>query len=551
MAASSPSVLPETAGGVIGKYTLICELGGRSPTTFAAYTSALRELVIVERIARARLSAKEIETFTRAARRMALIRNPHFSRVREVFVTSQLVAIASDFVEGETLEELTAPIGGKKRLELAVRLAVLVDLLAGLDALHTAPELENGTPAKSIVHGEVTPANVLVGLDGTARIIRPHRMPRPDRTDAEKLRERVKATLGYVAPETLVGDGLDLRADLYAVGVMLWEAISGERLFAQSTPEAALTLQLAGDLPRAKLPDDGAWAEPLVNIAARALQVSPERRFSTAKDFADAIRRAVQPKLAPTLQVAAAVSARAGERIEARRLRLKPPQTVTSAKTSAPRPARPQEQAEEIDWQDVVEAKAPARSMPPPIPSRKPSRGPSKAPSGAPPRVGVPSIVQAPLPTIIALKALLVPVAAPPLAFDAPATEVAEAPDTTPDLAPTTTEATQRTRLRPPRTWRVGIVAGLVALCVMILVVAAIRAAFAPKDAAPLAKKSDPVEPIVRGAPPPSPIAAPSVVLPAEPASSPREVTPPVPRIAAPKTTPKPRPKSNYEPQSI
>jgi hypothetical protein len=543
-------VIPKTAGGVLGKYTLICELGGRAPTTFAAYTSALGELVIVESLARAGLSAKEIDTFTRTARRIALVKDPNLPHVRDVVVTPLLVAIASAFVEGETLAELTSPIEGKKRLELAVRLTILVDLLVGLDAIHTAPELEKGKEPKPIVHGEVTPANVLVGLDGTTRIIRPHRVPRR----GPILPEDVMATLGYVAPETLVGDGPDVRADLYAVGVMLWEAISGDRLFAQSTPEAALTLQLACDLPRARLPDDAAWAEPLVNIAARALQVSPERRFPTAKDFSDAIRRAVGPKLAPTLQVAATVSARAGEKIEARRVRLKPPHVASAAKVSAPLPARAEAQTEELGWTDVVETKATARSMPPPVPSRKPSRGPSKAPSGATQRIDVPSMVQPQLPTIIALDTLVPSVAAPPF-VEAPTRAVVEAPDTTPDVDPRTTDDTQPTRFHPSPNSRFAIVAGLVALCVVILAVAAIRVAVAPKDSAPLAKKSEPVMASLPEAPPlppppPPPTSPPIVAPPPEPLPVVAEAPKATRRPATPKP-PKPRPKSNYEPQGI
>jgi hypothetical protein len=125
---------------------------------------------------------------------------------------------------------------------------------------------------------------------------------------------------GYLAPEVLLADdAADGRADVYSVGVMLWEALSGRALFVNTAASAIVTQILSGQVPRATPPPASPWAAPLADIAARALTADASKRFGSTAAFAAEVRRIAGPKLAPTVRVSALVRAMCGDQIRARR----------------------------------------------------------------------------------------------------------------------------------------------------------------------------------------------------------------------------------------
>jgi serine/threonine-protein kinase len=324
-ATSSPAIADTgEADLVLGRWRVVTDLPGASSAsglaTVAACADAQGEdvdtdLVIVERLPRETSDknrgrvkkvdpAARLTAFAERARVLAQARHLNVPGVREVSVGSAEVTVVSELVEGEVLSALDPA-----SLPLAVRVRVLVDVLGALSALHGAGD--------GIVHGEVTPSNVIVGFDGSSRLARTLRLP-------ERAARDVDTARGYVAPEILLGDAsADHRADLYAVGILLWEALSGTRLFPDATRDKILTRQLAGDLPIATVPTDAPWAAPLASIAAKALAVNPEQRYASAAELAAAIRLVVQAKLAAPAQVAALVSTLAGDAILTRRTRLR------------------------------------------------------------------------------------------------------------------------------------------------------------------------------------------------------------------------------------
>jgi len=202
---------------------------------------------------------------------------------------------------------------------------VLVDVLSGLSAVHNLRDAKR-EPLK-LVHGELTPECIIVGLDGIARIAG---ASRPKSATARSGRRGS----AYLAPEVLLADeSADARADVYGVGVMLWEALSGRQLFTQTQPSAIVTQLLSGRVPRATIPDGAPWAAPLADVAARALSADPQKRFASAAAFAADIRRIAGPKLAPPVRVGAFIRGAWGERIRERREQLErgevPPREVS------------------------------------------------------------------------------------------------------------------------------------------------------------------------------------------------------------------------------
>ncbi len=311
------STTPETRGLLTaGRYRLLRELGSRVLSTFAALheENGGNHLFVVERLARGgRVGDEEAADYIRDARRIAELEHPNIMRVREVGIRPDEVVVASDYIEGETLGALLgfAALGDAGKAPLDVLLRVLVDVLTGLGALHNLRDVKR-QPLK-LVHGELTPSSVVVGLDGTARLVQVCRVQalatRPGRTGS-----------GYLAPEVLLADGsADPRSDVYSVGVLLWEALSGKRMLSEAAPHAIVANILSGRIARATVPVDLPWANDLVAVAHRALAADPNARFANSAAMAAELRRVAGSKLATTGRVASFVKQAYGAKIAARR----------------------------------------------------------------------------------------------------------------------------------------------------------------------------------------------------------------------------------------
>src|SRR5580692_3839687 len=127
------------------------------------------------------------------------------------------------------------PPDGRQAVPPAIALTIASDVLLGLHAAHEATD-DRGEPL-SIVHRDVSPQNVLVGVDGIARVVDFGVAKAAGRLQSTR-DGQVKGKAAYMSPEQLRGDGVDRRSDVYACGVVLWEMLTGQRLFAGGSPEA-------------------------------------------------------------------------------------------------------------------------------------------------------------------------------------------------------------------------------------------------------------------------------------------------------------------------
>ncbi len=294
------------------RYRLVRELGSRVVPTWAALDSqaaSRNALVVIERIARGgEYGDADIGDWVRDARRLARLEHPNVARVRDVVIRGEEVLVASDFVDGVKWSDLAA---GSQRPSLEVTLRVFLDVLAGLSALHDLRD-EHREPLR-LMHGELTPECIIVGPEGVSRIVSACRLrsatARPGRAGS-----------AYLAPEILLADdSADARADVYSVGVMLWEALSGRPLFPNTQPAAIVTHLLSGRIPRATIPEGNAWAEPLVDLVKRALSVEPDKRFDAAAALALEIKHVGGARIATSARLAAFVRATFGDRVRQRR----------------------------------------------------------------------------------------------------------------------------------------------------------------------------------------------------------------------------------------
>jgi eukaryotic-like serine/threonine-protein kinase len=197
--------------------------------------------------------------------------------------------VVMEFIDGCSLSALLARNKQHRPPELVV--PIVIDALEGLHAAHTLCDVE-GTPLK-LVHRDVSPQNVLLGVDGTARLTDFGIAKAETRITSTRPGMR-KGKLSYMAPEQIKEDGehIDLRADIFAAGALLWGALTGQHLFRAASDGA--TLHNILNKPVAAASTVGLRPPPAFDaICAKALDRVVDKRYSSALEMADALREAM------------------------------------------------------------------------------------------------------------------------------------------------------------------------------------------------------------------------------------------------------------------
>src|SRR5215831_8606455 len=186
-----------------------------------------------------------------------------------------------EYLDGQPLTRVLSRLRGPNELSLSLKLGILCRVLAGLEHAHTLADLD-GTPL-GVVHRDVGPQNVFVTYSGQVKLV-DFGVAKSVAASHHTRPGSIKGKLAYMAPEQLRGLTVDSRADLFSVGVMLWEILAGRRLWHGMT-EVDIVGHLAAWRPLPPLPADGGVPHGLDAICARALELDPDRRYQTAADF--------------------------------------------------------------------------------------------------------------------------------------------------------------------------------------------------------------------------------------------------------------------------
>ncbi len=282
----------------VGRYVVVRELasGGMATVHLARYESALglERIVALKRI-HPHLAKQQrfIEMFFDEARLAARIDHPFVCRVYDFGRAQGAFFLAMEHLAGEPLSRLRSALKHSSSLMADPRrpwrvARIVADLAEGLHAAH---ELSRGGEEEGLVHRDVSPGNLYLLYDGTVRVAdfgiarASHRLHRTETGT-------VKGTFAYSAPEQLRGERLDRRADVWSLGVVFWEMLTGQKLFRRGQP--AETVRLVSTMPIAP-PSSVRPGVPvcLDEIAMRALQRRPERRYGTAREMAEALEEAM------------------------------------------------------------------------------------------------------------------------------------------------------------------------------------------------------------------------------------------------------------------
>ncbi len=333
-----------TPGRRLGRYDLVSRLarGGMAEVWLARQRGELGFTRIVAlKMIRPEYAADAVfrNMFLDEARLAARLHHANAVEVLDLGETDRVLYLAMAYVEGESLYGLIqrAKDGDPDaRLPLATAVRIVADVCAGLHAAHDLVD-DDGKPL-GLVHRDVSPHNVLVGLDGIARVTDFGIAKALGRLTDETETGHVKGKLAYLAPEQARRLPPDRRADVFAAGIVLWELLTGARLFkGEDVPDTLLNVS------NKKIPDPRSVADvpdAIAEATLRALARDPSERFQTAREMQDALEDAARRsgEVASAKDVSAVVADLALADIERRRASTRSQGAATKTSPTASTP---------------------------------------------------------------------------------------------------------------------------------------------------------------------------------------------------------------------
>lgn len=246
------------------------------------------------------------------ARLAARIQHPNVVPTLDVVEADNQMLLVMEYVRGDSLSRLVRSAQQSNvRLPVNVSVAIMLNALAGLHAAHEATD-ERGGPL-GLVHRDVSPQNIMVGVDGTARVL-DFGVAKAEGRLVTTREGEVKGKVMYMSREQLAGETVTRAADIYAAGIILYEALTGLRMFAGENEVAAVTRIVANDI-RLPSQSDPSLA-PFDHVIRRATALAPQDRYPTARDMARDLEAICAPASATV--VGEWVQRLAGDRIDIR-----------------------------------------------------------------------------------------------------------------------------------------------------------------------------------------------------------------------------------------
>ena len=272
----------------LGRYKIKGVLGkGAMGLVYDGLDPKLNRRVAIKTILTGSLSAEAARMatvrFEREVRAVARLNHGNVVQVYDFGTEAGLAYIVMEFIEGRELKDYFA---ANQRLDLKTIFQLMTELLDALEFAHEA----------GIIHRDVKPANIMVDAAGHAKLtdfgVARFTEPQGDQIDATRV-GTIVGTPSYMSPEQIQGQPIDRRSDVFSAGIIFYQLLTWQKPFQGTQWELAKKI----------IEDDPVWPSRLVQIpadidkvVARALAKQPERRYATARKFAEAIQRIAQGK---------------------------------------------------------------------------------------------------------------------------------------------------------------------------------------------------------------------------------------------------------------
>lgn len=301
--------MPSTAP-LLPRHTLLAELGrGGMATAYLASVQGpggFNKLIVVKRLRPALAEEPEfLKMFMEEARLSARIDHPNVVHTNEVGFDGEHHFISMEYLDGQSLESVLRRIlrnsqrlksdgspasepssgGIQETLPLKYHLYVLSQTLQGLDFAHDLKDFDG--EALNVVHRDVSPHNVMVTYEGGVKVL-DFGIAKAADSSGDTRTGVMKGKCAYMPAEQFGGKQVDRRADVFSVGVMMWQALTGRKLW-RGLSDAEIFQKLATDQIPTVLSVKPDVPEELAAICMKALSASPEGRYSSAAEFQAAI----------------------------------------------------------------------------------------------------------------------------------------------------------------------------------------------------------------------------------------------------------------------
>jgi eukaryotic-like serine/threonine-protein kinase len=264
----------------LGRYVLD-EIAGRGGTALVweAHDPNDGERVAIKTMLPSVLSEQRlVDAFVREREIAPRLEHEHICRVIEAAEEDGIAYLVMEWVDGASLASLTHDDKQRPRPSHGVAARIIADVARGLHAAHEA----------DLIHRDVSPQNILVGRDGIAKIA-DFGVAKLTSEAGKTVSGVVKGKARYMAPEQAFCESVDRRTDVFALGVVLYEATTGRLPFDAETDVRALASLMSAD--EAKAPDDPNYPPALSEIVMRALSKDAAARFESANDLAEALEK--------------------------------------------------------------------------------------------------------------------------------------------------------------------------------------------------------------------------------------------------------------------
>lgn len=277
----------------LGRYELVARLavGGMAEVFLARHgeLSGFKTLVVVKKVLPNLAENPEfISMFLDEARIASLLDHPNVVRIVEVGRAANDYFLAMELVQGKPLASLVRrAIDRQKPLDPKLAALIVAHACQGLHHAHGVSDSE-GRPL-GLVHRDVSPKNVLISFEGSVKVI-DFGIARAMGRLSETSTGGMKGTVGYMSPEQAKSEVIDRRSDIFAAGVVLWEALCCRRLFKKDNDFASMRALIYEPIPT---PTSVVPSVPpaLEQIVMKALNRDPRARFQTALEMSSALER--------------------------------------------------------------------------------------------------------------------------------------------------------------------------------------------------------------------------------------------------------------------
>lgn len=277
----------EFTGKRFGKYEALCRLavGGMAEIFlgFARSGPFLGRPVVIKRVLNEqREDPNTLQMLLNEARLTATLSHPNIAQIVDLEVDDEEVLLVIEFITGANLEELSeANLAHSEPLPLGFAISVIREAAQGLGNAHGHKDAR-GQPLP-VVHRDVTPRNVMVDFSGNTKML-DFGIARAKGSERRTQAGMVRGTTAYMSPEQAIGKDPDPRSDLFSLGTIFHELLTGRRLFYKGNPALEMAAVYEGEIP---LPSQVNKRIPpkLDAVVMRMLERKLDRRFQSAPDL--------------------------------------------------------------------------------------------------------------------------------------------------------------------------------------------------------------------------------------------------------------------------